>query len=83
MGIKSRTSNISSNITNLHSSASSTDKALRVKLTNKEKKRIKLMIHNAKSLVEIARLEKELNEGGRLGGGAGADDDDDDDMEEV
>lgn len=40
------------------------------------------MIQNAKSLVEIARLEKELNEGGRLGGGAGADDDDDDDMEE-
>ena len=37
------------------------------------------MIQNAKSLQEIARLEKELNEGripgGRLGGGAGADDD--------
>lgn len=41
---------------------------------------MKLMIQNAKSLQEIARLEKELNEGrvpgGRLGGGkAGADDD--------
>lgn len=40
---------------------------------------MKLMIQNAKSLQEIARLEKELNEGripgGRLGGGGAADDD--------
>lgn len=41
---------------------------------------MKLMIQNAKNLQEIARLEKELNEGripgGRFGGGgAGADDD--------
>lgn len=78
IGIKSRTFDVPSNITNLDS-ASTTDKAFRVKLTDKEKKRVKLMIQNAKSLQEIARLEKELNEGripgGRLGGGgAGADD---------
>lgn len=41
---------------------------------------MKLMIQNAKSLQEIARLEKELNEGripgGRLGGGGAGPDDD-------
>jgi len=79
IGIKSRTFDVPSNITNLDS-ASTTDKAFRVKLTDKEKKRVKLMIQNAKSLQEIARLEKELNEGripgGRLGGGGAGPDDD-------
>lgn len=79
VGIKSRTFDVPTSITSLDS-ASITDKAFRVKLTDKEKKRVKLMIQNAKNLQEIARLEKELNEGripgGRLGGGgAGADDD--------
>jgi U2 small nuclear ribonucleoprotein A' len=38
-------------------------KAYRVKLTEKEKKRVEELIRNAKSLQEITRLEKELNEG--------------------
>jgi U2 small nuclear ribonucleoprotein A' len=38
-------------------------KAYRVKLTDKERKKVEELIRNAKSLSEIARLEKELNEG--------------------
>ena len=52
-------------------------KNYRVQLTAKEKKRVEELIKNAKSLSEIARLEKELNEG-RIPGGAlaaGGDDD--------
>ena len=44
------------------------DKAARVKLTDKERKRVEEMIRNAGSLEEIARLEKELGEG-RVPGG--------------
>lgn len=44
-----------------------------MKLTDKEKKRVEAMIRNAKSLQEITRLEKELNEG-RIPGGTGAGD---------
>ncbi|KAI9794374.1 MAG: U2 snRNP complex subunit [Peltula sp. TS41687] len=44
-------------------------KVYRVRLTDKERKRVEEMIRNAKSLQEIARLEKELNEG-RIPGGA-------------
>lgn len=43
-------------------------KAYRVKLTDKEKKRVEQLIRNAKSLQEISKLEKELNEG-RIPGG--------------
>ncbi|KAF2672344.1 small nuclear ribonucleoprotein U2, A [Microthyrium microscopicum] len=50
----------------------------KVKLTDKEKKRVQQMIRNAKSLGDIGRLEKELEEG-RIPGGVLADDDDDDD----
>ena len=60
MGIKSRTFDVpSSGLAN----GMSSDKVSRVKLTEKEKKRVESMIRNAKSLQEIARLEKELNEG--------------------
>jgi U2 small nuclear ribonucleoprotein A' len=45
------------------------DRAIRVKLTETERKRVEKMIREAKSLQEIARLEKELNEG-RIPGGA-------------
>ncbi|KAL4802386.1 leucine-rich repeat-domain-containing protein [Aspergillus unguis] len=49
------------------------EKGLRVKLTDAERKRIEKMIREAKSLQEITRLERELNEGripgGALGGG--------------
>ncbi|KAI9803342.1 MAG: Serine/threonine-protein kinase [Piccolia ochrophora] len=49
-------------------------KQYRVQLTPKEKKRVEEMIRNAKSLQEITRLERELNEGrvpGGFVGGAG------------
>lgn len=62
MGIKSRTFDIPS--TSLaNGTASAGDKSYRVKLTDKEKKRVERLIRNAKSLQEIARLEKELNDG--------------------
>ena len=65
MGIKSRTFDVPST----SSSATSSGKAYRVKLTEKEKKRVEELIRNAKSLQEITRLEKELNEGRIPGGG--------------
>jgi len=52
----------------------------RVKLSGKERKRVEAMIRNAKSLVEIERLERELNEG-RIPGGV-VDDDDEDESED-
>ena len=62
MGIKSRTFDIpSTSIAN--GTASAGDKSYRVKLTEKEKKRVEGLIRNAKSLQEIATLEKELNYG--------------------
>ena len=51
---------------------SSGQKVNRVKLSDKEKKRMEQLIKNAKSLQEITRLEKELNEG-RIPAGDGAD----------
>ena len=73
MGIKSRTFDIpSSNLNGTLSSSRSAEgggKAYRVKLTDKEKKKVEEMIRNAKSLQEITVLEKELNEG-RIPGGA-------------
>ncbi|KAG8527591.1 U2 snRNP complex subunit [Bacidia gigantensis] len=74
MGIKSRTFDLpSSGAPN--GISSSTNKVSRVKLTDKERKRVEQLIRNAKSLQEITRLEKELNEG-RIPGGGG------DEMEE-
>ena len=62
MGIKSRTFDIPA--TSLaNGTASAGDKSYRVKLTDKEKKRVEALIRNAKSLQEITRLEKELNDG--------------------
>ncbi len=76
MGIKSRTFDIpsisSGAMTNGHSSlnaAGSTalgggdKKQYRIKLTDEERKRVEDMIRNAKSLQEITRLEREINEG--------------------
>lgn len=78
MGIKSRTFDIPSTAL-ANGTAGTSEKSYRVKLTDKEKKRVETLIRNAKSLQDIARLEKELNEGripgGALGGGG-------DDMEE-
>jgi len=69
IGIKSRTFDIpASSLAN--GAASVGDKSYRVKLTDKEKKSVEALIRNAKSLQEITRLEKELNEG-RIPGAAG------------
>ena len=62
MGIKSRTFDIPS-ASLVNGTASTGDKSYRVKLTEKEKKRVERLIKNAKSLQEITRLEKELNDG--------------------
>jgi len=70
MGIKSRTFDVPSSA---HvNGGPQTDKSYRVNLTDKEKKRVEALIRNAKSLQEISRLEKELNEG-RIPGNDGAD----------
>ena len=61
MGIKSRTFDIPTSTS--ATEVNGTSKAYRVQLTDKEKKRVEALIKNAKSLQEIARLEKELNEG--------------------
>lgn len=66
MGIKSRTFDVPSGGSVDQAPA---DKAVRVKLTDAERKRVEKMIREAKSLQEITRLEKELNEG-RIPGGA-------------
>ena len=74
MGIKSRTFDVSANAADRAPS----DKAIRVKLTAAERKRVEQMIREAKSLQEITRLEKELNEGRIPGGALGAGDADGD-----
>ncbi|GAB1204647.1 hypothetical protein APSETT445_003310 [Aspergillus pseudonomiae] len=66
MGIKSRTFDVPSGSLADRAPA---DKAVRVQLTEAERKRVEKMIREARSLQEIARLEKELNEG-RIPGGA-------------
>lgn len=65
MGIKTRTFDIPTGAAD----RAPAEKATRVQLTDKEKKRVEKMIREAKSLQEITRLEKELNEG-RIPGGA-------------
>ncbi|KAL8949640.1 MAG: hypothetical protein Q9222_004265 [Ikaeria aurantiellina] len=77
MGIKSRTFDIPGTSAAGPNGLQPGDKNYRVKLTDKEKKRVEALIRNAKSLQEITRLEKELNEG-RIPAGGG----DDDRMEE-
>ena len=77
MGIKSRTFDVPSAVNGASSvSDAQPDKRYRVKLTPKEKKRVENLIKNAKSLREIAQLEKELNEGRLPGGGDGIEADD-------
>ncbi|PWY75416.1 L domain-like protein [Aspergillus heteromorphus CBS 117.55] len=65
MGIKSHTFDVPAGATD----RAPTDKAVRVKLTEKERKRVEKLIREAKSLQEITKLERELNEG-RIPGGA-------------
>ena len=58
MGVKSKTFDVSLS----NGAAGATSKLARIKLTDKEKKRLQEMIKKADSLQEIMRLEKELNE---------------------
>lgn len=60
MGVKSRTFDTPSAN---GIAAASTSKNYRVKLTDIERKKVEQLIRNAKSLQDIQRLEKELNEG--------------------
>jgi len=74
--IKSRTFSVPSTesiVTQANASANNTEKVSRVKLTDKERKRVEQLIRSAKTLAEITRLEKELNDG-RIPGGVLADD---------
>jgi len=67
MGIKSRTFDVPTT----NGSGPTSAKNYRVKLTEKERKKVEELIRNAKSLQEIIKLEKELNEG-RVPAGAQA-----------
>ncbi|KAL1953905.1 hypothetical protein VTO42DRAFT_2057 [Malbranchea cinnamomea] len=82
MGIKSRTFDVPAGVSTPGSSrmtsAAPGEKAIRVKLTEKERKRVEKMIREAKSLQEITRLERELNEGRIPRGAADVDVDDED-----
>lgn len=69
MGVKSRTFDIPGASASGANGTQPGDKNYRVKLTEKEKKRVEALIRNAKSLQEITRLEKELNEGKIPAGG--------------
>ncbi|KAL8807914.1 MAG: hypothetical protein Q9182_000380 [Xanthomendoza sp. 2 TL-2023] len=73
MGIKSRTFDIPGASATVSNGVQPSDKNYRVRLTEKEKKRVEALIRNAKSLQEITRLEKELNEGRIPGGGGNQD----------
>ncbi|KAL8902714.1 MAG: hypothetical protein Q9207_004446 [Kuettlingeria erythrocarpa] len=70
MGVKSRTFDIPGASSLSTNGLQPGDKIYRVQLTEKEKKRVEGLIRNAKSLQDITRLEKELNEG-RIPGGEG------------
>jgi U2 small nuclear ribonucleoprotein A' len=70
MGVKSRTFDIPT----ANGTSTSSSKNYRVKLTEKERKKVEELIKNAKSLNEIIRLEKELNEGRVPVGAQGAGD---------
>ncbi|KAK0119781.1 U2 snRNP complex subunit [Cadophora gregata] len=71
MGVKSKTFDIPSAN---GSAAVSTSKNYRVKLTDKERKKVEELIRNAKSLQDIIRLEQELNEGRVPAAAQGVDD---------
>lgn len=60
MGIKSKIISVPSAKGGITTSSS---KSYRVKLTDKERRKVEELIRNAKSLQEIIRLEKELDEG--------------------
>jgi len=70
--IKSRTFTVPDSIaTTADGQPATTDRVGRVKLTPEERKRVEQLIRDAKSLADITRLEKELNEGRVPGGVVG------------
>lgn len=71
MGIKSKTFDVA---TSNGDAARTSTKQYRVKLTEKERKKVEELIKNAKSLQDIIRLEKELNEGRVPAAAQGVDD---------
>jgi len=71
MGLKSKTFDVPSAN---GATPSSSSKNYRVKLTDKERRKVEDLIKNAKSLQDIIRLEKELNEGRVPAAAQGADD---------
>jgi len=60
MGVKTKTFDVP---TSNGTSSGASGKNIRVKLTDKERKKVEELIKGAKSLQDIIRLEKELNEG--------------------
>lgn len=68
-GVKSKAMDSSAGATK----GASTAKAMRTQLTDSEKKRVQELIKNARSLAEIARIEKDLAEGRIPQGAADAD----------
>ena len=65
MGVRSRTFDVPAT----RDGSTAPEKSMRVKLTSSEKKRVEKMIREAKTMQEITRLERELNEG-RIPAGA-------------
>lgn len=63
LNIKSHTFDVPASSTPGDLNGTGTSDVSRVKLTDKERKRVELMIRNAKTLAEMTRLEKELSEG--------------------
>ena len=72
MGIKSRTFDVGSAAGGINGRVPA-EKSMRVKLTETEKKRVQEMVKNAKSMQEISRIEKDLNEGRIPAGAADSD----------
>ena len=84
MGIKSRTFDVPTDTSTSRAASAAPgagEKAVRVKLTDTERKRVEKMIREAKSLQEITRLERELNEGRIPRGAADADVGEDNDVD--
>lgn len=74
-GIKTKTFDVGTGAANGAAGSGPGSKLSRLKLTEKEKKKLQDLIKKADSLEEIIRLEKALNEG-RLPPGIIAEDDD-------
>ncbi|KAI9679455.1 MAG: U2 snRNP complex subunit [Caeruleum heppii] len=73
MNVKSRTFDVPSSLNGDPANpTSAAGRSARIQLSEQEKKRVEKLIRNATSLQEIARLERELNEGRVPGGGGGA-----------